>query len=108
MAGDDTQVTVQKQRRRVIGNPDKIIPYRYKPGQSGNPSGPSSGAFIASAQAIKPVPVPLAAASTRVVTRLFHAVLRIFVCSGLLCRSSSILTRIRISPAASARLRPVW
>ncbi len=43
MADDDTQVTVQKQRRRVIGNPDKIIPYRYKPGQSGNPSGRPKG-----------------------------------------------------------------
>ena len=37
MASDNALVTAQKQRRRGIGNPDKIIPYRYKPGQSGNP-----------------------------------------------------------------------
>src|SRR5664279_3842241 len=43
MAGGDTQVTAQKQGKRVIGNPDKIIPYRYKPGQSGNPSGRPKG-----------------------------------------------------------------
>ena len=43
MASDNALVTAQKQRRRVIGNPDKIIPYRYKPGQSGNPSGRPKG-----------------------------------------------------------------
>lgn len=39
MANNRALVTPQKQGKRVIGNPDKIIPYRYKPGQSGNPSG---------------------------------------------------------------------
>ena len=43
MASDNTLVAAQKQRKRVIGNPDKIIPYRYKLGQSGNPSGRPKG-----------------------------------------------------------------
>jgi hypothetical protein len=43
MAEDDALGTAQEQRRRVIGNPDKIIPFRYKPGQSGNPSGRPKG-----------------------------------------------------------------
>lgn len=43
MASDSALLTAQEQRKRVIGNPDKIIPYRYKPGQSGNPSGRSKG-----------------------------------------------------------------
>ena len=44
---DSTQVTAREQRKRVIGNPDKIIPYRYKPGQSGNPSGRPKGLLAA-------------------------------------------------------------
>src|SRR5215470_9110576 len=43
MASDNALVIAQEQRKRVIGNPDKIIPYRYKPGQSGNPSGRPKG-----------------------------------------------------------------
>jgi hypothetical protein len=43
MAGNDALVTAQEQRKRVIGNPKKITPYRFKPGQSGNPSGRPKG-----------------------------------------------------------------
>lgn len=29
----------EKQRRKCAGNPDKIVPFQWKPGQSGNPAG---------------------------------------------------------------------
>ena len=38
-AASSAENSVKKKKRRGPGNPDKIRPYQFKPGQSGNPSG---------------------------------------------------------------------
>lgn len=39
MAKEDALTPERKPQRRVVGNPDKTIPYRWKKGESGNPGG---------------------------------------------------------------------